>query len=99
MAKKLNKLQKSSAITLKAEAIKWCYVNTENEFIFMNQVFIIDERVPEYKVHNKAGTIEDYTNEAYMEEVLVVLNCNNELTYYNQNYDLLEAKYIKKREE
>lgn len=99
MTKKLNKLQKSSTITAKAKAIQWCYVNTENEFQFMNQVFVIDENVQEYKVHNKAGTTDDYTNEAYMEEILVVLDNENDLTYYNQNYDIVETKYIKTKVE
>ena len=74
MAKKLTRLEKSTAILKLAKATQWCYVNTENEFNFMDKTFVIDEKVEEYKVHNKAGEVEDYTNEAYMEEVLAVVD-------------------------
>lgn len=94
MAKKLTRLQKSTAIINTATATQWCYVNTENEFNFMNQTFVIAESVEEYKVHNKAGTVEDYTNEAYMEEILVVMDKENKLSYFNQNYDLIENRLV-----
>lgn len=77
-----------------AKANQWCYVNTENEFTFLNKTFVIDEKVEEYKVHNKAGTVEDYTNEAYMEEILVVMDKQDSLKFYNQNYDLLDSRLI-----
>ena len=98
MAKKKTRLQKSTAILKLSKLTQWCYVDTENEFKFMNQAFVIADSVEEYKVHNKAGTVEDYTNEAYMEEVLVVLNNDNSLTFFNQNYDLIESKFIKVKE-
>lgn len=98
MAKKKTRLQKSTAILKLSKLTQWCYVDTENEFKFMNQTFVIADSVEEYKVHNKAGTVEDYTNEAYMEEVLVVLNNDNSLTFFNQNYDLIESKFIKVKE-
>lgn len=95
MAKKLNKLQKSSRILEDAKEMQWCYVDTDNEFTFSNTLYVIDDCVAEYKVHNKAGTTEDFTNEAYMEEILVVINNDNNIAFYNQNYDLIESKYIK----
>ncbi|GIN66355.1 hypothetical protein J41TS2_17760 [Bacillus sonorensis] len=94
MAKRKTKLQKSTAILNNSKATKWCYVNTDNEFKFMDQIFIISNKVEEYKVHNKAGTIEDYTNEAYMEEILVTIDNDDRLKFFNQNYDLIERKFI-----
>jgi hypothetical protein len=96
--KKQTRLQKSTAILQLATATQWCYVNTENEFEFMNQIFVIADSVEEYKVHNKAGTVEDYTNEAYMEEILVVVDNENKLLFFNQNYDLVDNKLVKVKE-
>jgi len=90
MSEKLTRLGKSTNILQDSKASQWCYVNTDNEFVFMNQVFIIDESVEDYKVYNKAGEVEDFTNEAYMEEILAVLGSNGYMRFYNQNYDLVE---------
>lgn len=96
MAKrKITRLEKSTAIISEARAIQWCYVNTDNEFTFMDKVFVINEDVEEYKVHNKAGSVEDYTNEAYMEEILVSVNNDNQIRFYNQNYDLVDGRFVK----
>lgn len=94
MSKKKTRLEKSTAILSEAKATEWCYVNTENEFTFMNELFVINESVEEYKVHNKAGTVEDYTNEAYMEEILVVIDKKDTLKFYNQNYDLIDSRLV-----
>lgn len=88
--KKITKLQKSTDILLEAKASQWCYVNTDNEFKFMENIFVIDESVKDYKVKNKAGVVEDYTNEAYMEEILAVLGNDNFMRFYNQDYDLVK---------
>lgn len=98
MAKKLTRLEKSTAILKIAKTTQWCYVDTENEFNFMDKVFIISQKVKEYKVYNKAGEVEDYTNEAYMEEILVVIDNEDKLLFFNQNYDLVESKLIKVKE-
>lgn len=95
MARKLTKLEKSTTILNNAKVTKWCYVNTDNEFKFMNKLFVIDESVEDYKVHNKAGTVIDYTNEAYMEEILVVIDLDNHIKFYNQNYEHINNKLIK----
>lgn len=96
--KKLTRLEKSTAILKNSISTQWCYVNTDNEFNFMNQTFVINQSVEEYKVHNKAGSVEDYTNEAYMEEILVVINNENKLSFFNQNYDLVDSKLVKVKE-
>lgn len=93
--KKPTRLQKSTAILKESKATEWRYVNTDNEFKFMNQIFVIDESIEEYKVHNKAGTVEDYTNEAYMDEILVALMSDNNLKFYNQNYDEVEKVLVR----
>lgn len=82
--KKLTRLQKSTAIMEKAKQSKWCYVNTDNEFTFQGETYVISGEVEEYKVHNKASESEDFTNEAYMEEILVVVDQDNRMQFYNQ---------------
>lgn len=95
--KKETKLAKSSRIISTAQVTQWCYVNTENEFEFIGQKFTISKDVKEYKVKNKAGETEDYTNEAYMEEVLVVLDNDRTLKFYNQNYDEIDRVFVSVR--
>lgn len=56
----------------------------------MGNVFVIDASVEEYRVYNKAGEVDDFTNEAYMEEILAVLGNDGFIKFYNQNYDLVE---------
>lgn len=60
----------------------------------MNLKLVISDSVEEYKVYNKAGTVEEYTNEAYMEQVLVVVSKTGDLKFYNQNYDYIEPQYV-----
>jgi len=93
--KKLTKLEKSTAIISNSKASQWCYVNTDNEFTFMDKVLIIDLDVEQYKVHNKAGEVEDFTNEAYMEEILVVLSKDGSIKFYDQNYDYIDDNKVK----
>lgn len=95
MTKKVTRLQKVSTILENAKTTKWCYVNTENEFKFNGNTYVIHQSVKEYIVHNKAGTVEDYTNEAYMEDIFVVVDNENKLKFYNQNYELVESKNVK----
>ena len=90
MKNKPKKLKKSTEILSNAKATQWCYVNTENEFKFMDNTFVIDDNVEDYKVRNKYGVVEDYTNEAYMELILAVLRKDGYVQFYNQNYDVVE---------
>lgn len=94
MTRQLTKLEKSTAILSDSDASQWCYVNTENEFVFMGKTFVIDESVEEYKVHNKAGEVENFTNEAYMEEILTVLKKDGTIRFYNQNYDYIDNSKV-----
>ncbi|UUV46949.1 hypothetical protein [Bacillus phage vB_BanS-Thrax5] len=95
MSKKLTRLEKSTAILANSKSSQWRYVNTDNEFTYMNLKFIISDNVEEYKVYNKAGTVKDYTNEAYMEQILVVVSSEGVLKFYNQNYDYIEPQNIR----
>jgi hypothetical protein len=97
MTKKLTRLEKSTNILKNAVATQWCYVNTDNEFTFMDNAFVIDDSVEEYRVVNKAGEVEDFTNEAYMEEILAVLDDDGYVKFYNQNYDWIKKVTIKSR--
>lgn len=92
-----NRLKKSLSVLSSSKASQWCYVNIDNEFKFMGNTFIIADSVEEYKVYNKAFEVEDYTNEAYMEEILVVLCEDSSLEFYNQNFDpIKDGKVIVK---
>lgn len=95
MKRKQTRLDKSTSILANTLTTQWCYVNTENEFTFMNRVFEIDEEVVEYKVFNKAKDTYDYTNEAKMDSILVIMNQDNSLSFFNQDYDPIEKKYVK----
>jgi hypothetical protein len=99
---KLTKLQRSSVIQSNAKVSQWCYVNTDNEFKFMNKIFQIDEKVKEYKVHNKArlidGELNDYTNNFHMEEILCVVDNEDKLNFYNQSYEPIDWKLVKIRD-
>lgn len=95
MAKKHNRFEKSSAIVEAASSSKWCYVNTENEFTFMGQTFVIPESNENYRVVNKASETEDYTNEAYMEEILAVVDNNHSIWFYDQNFDFVENVVVR----
>ena len=95
MSKKQTRLQKSTNIITNSLVTEWKYVNTNNEFEFMNKTFVIDDSVDEYKVYNKAGVVEDFTNESYMEEILISLDKNNNLRFYNQNYDEVDSSLVR----
>ncbi len=82
-----NRVKKGLSVTSNSKASQWCYVNVDNEFEFMGKIFVIDDSVEEYKVHNKAKDVYDFTNESYMEEILVVLYNDNTIKFYNQNFD------------
>ena len=90
-----DKLERGIEIFSNSKTYQWCYVNTDNEFKFMDGVFKISEDVTEYKVYKKAGTVEDFTNEAFMEEILVVVDENDTLKFYNQNFDHINNEDIK----
>lgn len=90
-----NRIIKGVSLLSDSLAFQWCYVNVDNEFVFMDSTFIIDDSVEEYVVHNKVGYVEDFTNEAYMEEILVVLHSDNTLKFYNQNFDEIDNAMIR----
>lgn len=97
MTKKETRLQKSTRILSTAKFTQWCYVDIHNNFYYTytNKNYVISDNVEDYFVYNKAGEVEDYTNEAYMEEVLAVTDVYGNLSFYNQNYDLIEDRYVR----
>lgn len=74
---------------------KWCYVNTENEFVFMNHKFVIPATVEAYEVKNKAYEVEDYTNEASMEQILVTTHKDGGVFFYDEDYNLVKDVLIR----
>lgn len=91
--------QKIAKILADAKFGQWCYVDTENEFKFMGKIYKIDESVKEYEVHNKAqyinGVLNDFTNEALMEEVFVVVDKQDKLSFYNQYLGRIDDHLVK----
>jgi len=83
-----NKIRENSKI------LEWCYVNTDNEFEFMNRTFAIDESVEQYKVYNKAGEADDYTNEAMMDKILVVVDNDIKLRFYDQDLNEIDGSLV-----
>jgi len=94
--KKPTKLDVITLLLSDSKHSVWQRVNIHNEFKFMQDTYEIDESVKEYKVFNKAGEIEDYTNEAYMETILIVVDTEDTITFYDENYDLVESKFVKR---
>ena len=94
-----NVLEKKNNTLSSAKAYQECYVNPDNEFRFMDNLFIIDKSVSEYAVNNKAGFTKDFTNESYMDKVFVVLNDGHRLIFYNQNFEKIPKEKISVRKE
>lgn len=98
MPKKKTKLKKSTEILRDSILAVWLYVNTDNEFTFEDKKYAIDEKVAEYRVYNKAGEVEDYTNESEMDLVLIVKDTNNDISFYNEKFEVINNKHIKRGE-
>lgn len=94
--KKPTKLDRITLVLKDAKESVWQRVNIHNEFQFKLDTYKIDESVEEYKVYNKAGEVEDYTNEANMETILIVEDAEGTIAFYNENYDLIESKFVKR---
>lgn len=95
--KNKSRLQKSSKISKNARLMQWCIVDTENEFSFDGNTYLISNDVEEYRVYNKSGEVEDYTNEAYMDKILAVNYLDGVTLFYDQNYNIVNdvCKIIK----
>lgn len=66
---------------------KWCYVDSENKFVFDNAMYKILETVPQYCV--------DSDNQCVMDQILVINN-NGCISFYDQNLKYLNEKDILK---
>lgn len=75
-------------------AYEWIYVNVDNEFEFLNNTFKIDDSVHEYKVYNKYSESVDYLNNSSMDEILVTIDKNSNLKFYNQNLNEISIDNI-----
>lgn len=96
--KKPTRIERSTSVLSNSKDSKWCYVNTDNEFTYNNNIYVIDEDVEDYKVYNRAGEVEDYTNEAFMEEILVVaytVDEKDELKFYSQSFEEVEKELVR----
>lgn len=89
-AKELRK----SKIKEGSKFLEWHYVDADNEFDSLGLTFTISDDVKEYRVHNKYGQVEEYTNESLMDEILVVINSNYIIKFYNQDYELINKDLI-----
>src|SRR5690606_345797 len=93
-----NRMSKVYKATLDAIGCVWCRVNINNEFTFAGKTFVIDPSVEQYKVYKKAGEVDDFTNEAFMEEILVVVtDFEKKMVFFDQMMEPIpEGKiYIK----
>lgn len=99
MTKEKSRLHKSNEVMNGKKETQWCSVDTENEFVFGGKTFVINQSVKEYKVYNKAGEVEDYTNEAVMERILVtVAEVDNSLQFFNENLVEVDGSFIRPKE-
>ncbi|SDX95002.1 hypothetical protein SAMN05444416_10183 [Thermoactinomyces sp. DSM 45892] len=94
----MNREKKFDLLVTNNKAYQWCYVDTENTFTFMNHTLQISEDVKEYAVYNKAkytnGALNQYSNKASMEKILIVMNANNQLNFYNENFNPIPFEHI-----
>lgn len=75
-------------------------VNTENEFVYKNEKYIISDMVKQYKVTNKTkklpdGKWNDWTNEADMDYIYVIVH-EGIVNYFDQDLYRINSKYITK---
>lgn len=75
---------------------KWCLVDVDGFFTYLDSNFRIEDDVKEYKVYNKYSEREDYTNEAYMDKILALTTDDGEISFYNQNYKQIPTNKIVK---
>lgn len=80
--KKYSRLKKMNIALKDSKKSEWCIVDTENIFEFDGKKFKIGN-VKEYKVYNKSGEVDDYTNETLMDKVLSVLNNDDKIVFYD----------------
>lgn len=75
---------------------KWCLVDVDGFFTYLDNKFKIADDVKEYKVYNKYSEREDYTNESYMDKILSLTTDDGETSFYNQNYKQIPTNKIVK---
>lgn len=74
-------------------------VDTENVFEAMGVKFMLSPEVKEYNVSNQAyykedGTLNDFTNEAFMTMIRVVASLKEGFFFYNQKDEKIDLKMI-----
>lgn len=67
-------------------------VNTENEFVFEDQVYVIDDSVPEY-APKVVGTDRLYD----MDKIIVAKLHNGTTIFFNQNMKKIDSEKINKK--
>lgn len=78
---------------------KLCPVDTDGIFKFENYVFQISAEDERYKVNNKAIYVNniiknDYTNESEMDSILVELEENQEIAFYDEEKIQIDSSLI-----
>lgn len=64
---------------------KWCLINTDNEFYFENQKYIIDKKVKQYKVKRD--------NQCEMDKILCIKQ-DGKIYFFDMNIDQIDNKLI-----
>lgn len=93
-----NRIAKVEDHLVNAITSSWCVVDTENEFTFESDRYVIDRKVKQYEVLNKAvktnGEYNNFTNSAPMSSILVV-DDGEELKFFDENFVEISNDLIK----
>lgn len=79
----------------KSYIANWCTVDTENNFIFNNNKYKINEEVSQYAIRSKKPKFDDYKNDYQMDKILVYEQDNN-LYFFDQDIVQIKNEYINK---
>jgi hypothetical protein len=77
-----------------------CTVDTDNMFTYKGVQYIIDKKLKQYEVKNKAkrfsnGQLNDFTNEAEMDTIFAVESVEDGLIFFDQDDYLIRKELIK----
>lgn len=76
----------------------WYYVNADNEFLLLDNIFKIDDDVDDYKVHYKYNDLYEFKNKSSMDIILVIIDSNYRIRFFNQNYEEIDKNFINIKE-
>ena len=90
---KLIKGRKGIIDKTKSYIASWCTVDTENNFIFNNNKYKINEEVSQYTIRKKKPKFDDYKNDYQMDKILVYKQ-DGQMFFFDQNIDRIDNDLI-----